>query len=241
MKNVPTGHGHQRRTEPKPGIAILSSSSLLHKRVLSGGIFGEYAGTATISTILILRTITITMTTTTRVLFAIAAMAAICSPLLLLRNPPPALAVVPPVKAPSASSQPQPRAATPHTRPPSPPTTVPSLGHTVVEDEKLILAEFVKLGGSIREEYVDNDINNVIRDSFGNDRAAFERDIAQKGQTVEQFRKLRRDKMIIAVIKARATKGITDRAEKERAIEKWLTELRMKSISPAPGKTRKAE
>jgi hypothetical protein len=101
-------------------------------------------------------------------------------------------------------------------------------------DRALILAEFAKLGGSIKEAYVDDDIDNVIRQNFGNDRAAFERDLAQKGQSLDQFRNLRREMMIISVLKARATKGITDPAAKKRAVDKWLIDLRRKSGLSAP-------
>jgi peptidyl-prolyl cis-trans isomerase SurA len=99
-----------------------------------------------------------------------------------------------------------------------------------VDDKKLILAEFARIGGSLRQEYVEKDIDNVIRENFKNDRAAFERELARKGQSLDQFRTLRSEMMIISVMKARVTNGITDPVAKKQAVDAWLHELRLKSV-----------
>jgi hypothetical protein len=112
-------------------------------------------------------------------------------------------------------------------------------GQAAKDDRKLILAEFARLGGSIKEKYVDDDIDKIIRQNFGNDRAAFGRELAQKGQSLEQYRTHRREMMIISVMKARAAKGLTDLAAKKQAIDEWLLELRGKSGMSATEATAK--
>src|ERR1022692_4817823 len=40
-------------------------------------------------------------------------------------------------------------------------------------ERQLVLSEFDKMGGSIRPEYVDDEINNIVRDNFQGDRDKF--------------------------------------------------------------------
>jgi transglutaminase-like putative cysteine protease len=139
--------------------------------------------------------------------------------------------VVAPVKTPAVSPK------------PSPPRQTKELEQVGVDDRKLILAEFKRRGGAITEfgeKWLDDEIASVIRRQFNNDRAAFERDLAQKGQTLEQFRTLRGEAAIILIEKAKVTKGITDPAAKKRAIDEWLRELRAKSVSSEPNAAKPA-
>lgn len=98
------------------------------------------------------------------------------------------------------------------------------------DDRALILAEFQRLGGALKEDFVDADLAAIVRDHFEGDRQAFERHLATRGQSYAQFRALRREEMIIAVLKARAAQGADDPAEKQEAINTWLTGLRRKAI-----------
>lgn len=63
-------------------------------------------------------------------------------------------------------------------------------------DRELILGEFAKMGGSIKPQYVDDDINALIREQFHDDRDAFVVELAKTGMTMKKFRDLR-EKMII--------------------------------------------
>jgi hypothetical protein len=119
----------------------------------------------------------------------------------------------------------------PKSPPPKPTNEAEQLG---VDDRKLILAEFKRRGGGFTEsgeKWLDDEIASIIKKQFNNDRAAFERDLAEKGQTVEQFRILRGEAAIILIAKAKVTKGITDPEAKKRAIDAWLKELRLKSAA----------
>lgn len=97
------------------------------------------------------------------------------------------------------------------------------------DDQALILAEFKRLGGTIKQEYLETDIDAIIRQGFKGSREAFERSLSSKGLTVDEFREQRRQTMIIAVLKSRATKGAESPEEKQKALESWLAELRRKA------------
>lgn len=94
------------------------------------------------------------------------------------------------------------------------------------DDHALIVGAFKKLGGSLKEEFVDRDIEGMIQSGFKGDRDAFEAALRRKGTSLEQFREQRRETMIIAVMRSRITRGITDPSAKEKAIEEWLSTLR---------------
>ena len=106
----------------------------------------------------------------------------------------------------------------------------------LTDDRALIMAEFKKLGGSIKNGVVDDDIETIIRSGFKGDRTAFETSLQQKGLSLEQFKEQRRDAMIVAVMQSRVTRGITDPAAKKQAIEDWLSSLRKTSAAAKGGK-----
>jgi RNA polymerase sigma factor (sigma-70 family) len=184
-----------------------------------------------------------TLSTTTKVVLASAATAAavaISVPFLRPGKTLPAAAIVSPSSAPEspAPAMPPVPAASISKSSASPAGSL-STQQLSSDDKELILAEFRRMGGSLTatgEDWLTKDIDNVIQKNFKNDRAAFERDLEKKGQTLEQFRTQRSEMAIISIMKARITKGITDPAEKLRAVENWLLELRVKSnfSDPAP-------
>lgn len=104
-----------------------------------------------------------------------------------------------------------------------------------VGDRELVLAHFQKLGGVIKQEYVDQDIANIVQRNHGGDQEALVQALRAKGQTFEQFRQERLEMMILAVMKSRATQHIKIADPKERAIavqqayEAWVAELRAKA------------
>lgn len=97
------------------------------------------------------------------------------------------------------------------------------------DDRALMLAEFQRLGGALKEDVVEADLASIVRNHFRGDRQAFERHLASRGQSYDQFRTSRREEMIIAVLKARAAKGADDPAEKQDAINSWLAGLRRRA------------
>ena len=70
-------------------------------------------------------------------------------------------------------------------------------------ERELVLEEFKKMGGTIKAQYVDEDINAIINEQFKGDRDAFVSQLAKNGKTLEQFRELREKMMIVAVMRAK--------------------------------------
>lgn len=70
-------------------------------------------------------------------------------------------------------------------------------------DRELILAEFKRLGAVMKSQWVDDDVNGIIRDSFKGDRDAFVKELAQTGMTVKKFRELREKMMIVQAMRGK--------------------------------------
>lgn len=68
-------------------------------------------------------------------------------------------------------------------------------------DRELILAEFTKMGGTIKDQYIDDDINTLIREQFKGDRNQFVTELAKSGMTMKKFRELRRKMIIVQVMR----------------------------------------
>lgn len=70
-------------------------------------------------------------------------------------------------------------------------------------ERELVLAEFKKLGGTIKPQYVEDDINAIIREQFKGDREAFSIHLAKEGMTLAKFRELREKMIIVQVMRAK--------------------------------------
>ncbi|MCB1277423.1 peptidylprolyl isomerase [Prosthecobacter sp.] len=70
-------------------------------------------------------------------------------------------------------------------------------------DRELLLAEFKKIGGVIKAQYVDDDVNGIIRESFKGNRDAFVDELAKTGMSVKKFREMREKMVIMNVMRAR--------------------------------------
>jgi parvulin-like peptidyl-prolyl isomerase len=70
-------------------------------------------------------------------------------------------------------------------------------------DRELILNEFRKIGGTIKPQYVEDDINSIVRESFNGDRSAFVSELARTGMTMKKFRELREKMIIVQVMRGR--------------------------------------
>ncbi len=70
-------------------------------------------------------------------------------------------------------------------------------------DREILLAEFKKLGGVIKAQFVDDDINGIIRESFKGNRDALVDELAKAGMTMKKFREVREKMVIMNVMRAR--------------------------------------
>ncbi|HCN79391.1 MAG TPA: hypothetical protein DIT13_19690 [Verrucomicrobiales bacterium] len=70
-------------------------------------------------------------------------------------------------------------------------------------DRELVLGEFKRLGASIKAQWVDDDINSIVRESFKGDREAFIRELTSTGVTLKKFRELREKMMIVQAMRGK--------------------------------------
>lgn len=70
-------------------------------------------------------------------------------------------------------------------------------------DREILLSEFRKIGGVIKAQYVDDDINTIIRESFKGNRDAFVDELTKTGMTVKKFREQREKMIIVNVMRGR--------------------------------------
>lgn len=82
-------------------------------------------------------------------------------------------------------------------------------------DRELVLSEFAKMGGTIKSQYVDDDINSIVRDSFKGDRDAFVTELAKTGMTMKKFRDMREKMIIVQVMRGRHTQGLPPATPRE--------------------------
>lgn len=75
-------------------------------------------------------------------------------------------------------------------------------------ERQLVLSEFEKLGGTIKAQYVEDDINNIIRESFNGDREKFLYELAKNQMTLKKFRDQREKMMIVSVLRQRQVKDL---------------------------------
>lgn len=69
-------------------------------------------------------------------------------------------------------------------------------------DRKLILSEFKKMGGNIKDQYVDESVNRFVKDRFGGDRSKFMDELKKTGMTISQFREVQRDMIAINALRS---------------------------------------
>lgn len=74
-------------------------------------------------------------------------------------------------------------------------------------DRQLILQEFKSKGFQIPEYFIEERVTTIVREEFGNDRSAFIRTLAAQGFTLERFRELEKDKVIVQEMRRQAIKG----------------------------------
>lgn len=73
-------------------------------------------------------------------------------------------------------------------------------------DRQLVLQEFEKKKFQIPEHVLDDHIKTIIREQFNGDRSAFIRTLQAQGYTLQRFRKIETDKMIVQAMRHQAVK-----------------------------------
>ncbi len=68
-------------------------------------------------------------------------------------------------------------------------------------DRQLVIQEFKDKGLNIPEYLIDEQVKRIVREQFGDDRAAFVRTLKSQGYTITQFKKVEREKMIVVAMR----------------------------------------
>lgn len=74
-------------------------------------------------------------------------------------------------------------------------------------DRQLILQEFYKNKFAIPDHYVEGRIATIVREEFGGDRNAFVRTLQAQGYTLEKFKTMEREKMIVQAMRSQNVKN----------------------------------
>lgn len=94
-------------------------------------------------------------------------------------------------------------------------------------DRELILIEFAKIGGVIKPQYVDDQINNIVREAFKGDRDALVTELAKAGMSIKKFREMQEKNIIASVMRAKKTGEMPPATPKEveeyysKNVDKW--------------------
>lgn len=94
-------------------------------------------------------------------------------------------------------------------------------------DRELILIEFTKIGGVIKPQYVDDQINNIVREAFKGDRDALVAELAKAGMSIKKFRDMQEKNIIASVMRAKKTSTMAPATPKEveeyynNNVDKW--------------------
>ena len=70
-------------------------------------------------------------------------------------------------------------------------------------DSELILLDFETQGGTLPDRAIEDHVNTVIHERFGNDRTAFLRALAEERLTFAEWRKQMKDQLVIQVMRQR--------------------------------------
>lgn len=75
-------------------------------------------------------------------------------------------------------------------------------------DRELIISEFERMGATIKPQYVDEDVQRLIRDNFSNSREQFLLELKKRGMTWTKFREQHRKSLVVAAMRGQATRGV---------------------------------
>jgi peptidyl-prolyl cis-trans isomerase SurA len=74
-------------------------------------------------------------------------------------------------------------------------------------DRQLILQEFNKNKFQIPDHYVESQVATIIRDEFGGDRSAFVRTLGAQGYSLDRFKQMEKEKMIVQAMRNQNVKA----------------------------------
>lgn len=103
-------------------------------------------------------------------------------------------------------------------------------------DRQLVLQDFQKNKFNIPDYAVDDHINTIIREQFKGDRLAFIRTLQAQGYTLQRFRKVETDKMIVQAMRQRAVKN--DPILSPTKVERYYSEHSAEYSTPEQVKLR---
>ncbi len=69
-------------------------------------------------------------------------------------------------------------------------------------DREIILDEFKQMGAQIRPHFVDEEVKRQVRELFGGDEAKFREELKRSRMTMEGFRQMTQEKMIVQSMRA---------------------------------------
>lgn len=75
-------------------------------------------------------------------------------------------------------------------------------------DREILLTEFNRMGGQIKEQIVDDEIERIIRSEYKGDRKKFLAYLARMGVTNRKFRELTKKRLVVSVMRSQVTRNI---------------------------------
>ncbi|MCH2061231.1 MAG: peptidylprolyl isomerase [Verrucomicrobiales bacterium] len=100
-------------------------------------------------------------------------------------------------------------------------------------ERELILTEFKKIGGKIREELITQDVNKIINsERFGGDRDKFLKELVKTGMTLKRFKDLREKILTVELMRSRQSRNVLVVTPKqiEQAYQKYGNQFREESF-----------
>ena len=100
-------------------------------------------------------------------------------------------------------------------------------------ERELILTEFKKIGGKIREELITQDVNKIINsDRFGGDRDKFLKELVKTEMTLKRFKDLREKILTVELMRSRESRNVLVVTPKqiEEAYQKYSDQFRQESF-----------
>ena len=100
-------------------------------------------------------------------------------------------------------------------------------------ERELILTEFTKIGGKIKEELVTQDVNKIIKsERFGGNRDKFLKELVKTGMTLKRFKDLREKILTVELMRSRQSRDVMVVTPKqiEEAYSKYSNQFREESF-----------
>ncbi len=103
-------------------------------------------------------------------------------------------------------------------------------------DRTLVVMEFDDNKFQLPEYVVDDSVNRIIREDFGGDKATFLKTLEAQGLTLQKFRTLEREKIIVQLMRQKNVKG--DVVVSPQRVQKFYDENKELFSTPAQIKLR---